>query len=36
MKYIHEETVHNLKDPEIIVPKILEIISPKSVVDIGY
>lgn len=35
MKYIHEETVHNLKDPEIIVPKILEIINPKSVVDIG-
>tara|TARA_B110000259_G_scaffold7712_1_gene8440 strand:+ start:82 stop:843 length:762 start_codon:yes stop_codon:yes gene_type:complete len=35
MKYIHEETVHNLKDPEIIIPKILEIISPKSVVDIG-
>jgi len=35
MKYIHEENVHNLKDPEIIIPKILEIISPKSVVDIG-
>ena len=28
MKYIHEETVHNLKDPEIIIPKILDYNTP--------
>lgn len=35
MKYIHEESIHNLKDPKIIVPELIKIINPKSVVDIG-
>lgn len=34
-KYIHEEIVHNLKSPEIIVPEVIKLINPKSVVDIG-
>ena len=35
VKYIHEETIHNLKDPKIIVPYIYEIFKPNSVVDLG-
>ena len=34
-KYKHEEEIHNLKDPNIIVPEIIELLNPKSVVDIG-
>lgn len=34
-KYIHEGKIHNLIDPEIIVPEIMKLINPKSVVDIG-
>lgn len=34
-KYIHEENVHNLKDPNIIIPVIIKLLNPKSVVDIG-
>lgn len=33
--YIHEEQVHNLKDASLIVPAIMDLINPKSVVDIG-
>lgn len=35
MKYKHETTVHNHISPSIIVPEIIRLISPKSVVDIG-
>jgi len=35
VKYTHTEEVHNMKDPNIIVPLVMEIIMPKSVVDIG-
>jgi len=34
-KYIHTENVHNLRDPELLVPEILKMLNPKSVVDIG-
>lgn len=34
-KYNHDEAVHNLKNPNIIVPEIVRILKPKSVVDIG-
>ncbi len=34
-KYIHTESIHNLRDPKQIVPEIIKIINPKSVVDIG-
>ena len=34
-KYVHDEFHHNLKSPEIIVEAILNIIKPKSVVDLG-
>lgn len=34
-RYTHEEQLHNLKDPEIIVPEIIKLLNPKSVVDIG-
>lgn len=34
-KYNHTEFVHNLKDPDIIVPEVIKLINPKSVVDIG-
>ena len=35
LRYIHDETAHNLKDPEIIVPVIMGVLNPKSVVDVG-
>lgn len=35
VKYIHTEMVHNTKAPSIIVPLILQYVSPKSVVDFG-
>lgn len=34
-KYNHTEEMHNLDAPNEIVPKIMELINPKSVVDIG-
>lgn len=34
-KYIHYEGIHNLKDPQEIVPEIMRILNPASVVDIG-
>lgn len=34
-KYIHNEQAHNLTDPAIIVPVILEVLNPQSVVDVG-
>lgn len=35
MKYIHDEHAHNLEDPQIIVPIILDVLKPKSVIDVG-
>ena len=35
IRYKHDETIHNLKDPNIIVPEIMKLLNPKSVVDIG-
>lgn len=34
-KYRHTEHLHNLKDPEIIIPILQEYVNPKSVVDVG-
>ncbi len=34
-KYIHEEDVHNLESPREIVPVIMNLLRPKSVVDVG-
>lgn len=34
-KYIHTDFLHNLRDPKHIVPEIIKIVNPKSVVDIG-
>lgn len=34
-KYIHEENTHNLIDPQIIVPVIMDLIKPQSVIDVG-
>lgn len=34
-RYIHKENVHNLKDPKEIVPVLMQLFNPKSVVDIG-
>lgn len=33
-KYVHDKSVHNLKDPKIIVEEILKHFSPKSVIDL--
>ena len=33
--YIHDEQAHNLTDPSIIVPVIVNVLNPKSVVDVG-
>ncbi len=35
MKYKHKKRSHNLISPRIIVPEIMRLLSPKSVVDIG-
>lgn len=35
VKYIHDEAAHNLNDPEIIVPFIVEMLHPHSVIDVG-
>ena len=34
-KYIHETAVHNIQAPSIIVPKLIDLFSPQSVVDFG-
>ncbi len=34
-KYIHTEHIHNLKSPNEIVPEIMKLVNPKSVIDIG-
>ena len=34
-KYIHDEQTHQLKDPNIIVPVVMKLLQPKSVVDVG-
>lgn len=34
-KYTHTEDVHNVESPSIIVPELIKIVNPKSVVDIG-
>ena len=35
IKYTHKEDVHNLESPNIIVPQIIKLLNPGSVVDIG-
>ena len=35
MKYNHREEVHNLESPQEIVPEIMRLLNPKSVVDFG-
>lgn len=35
VKYKHYQSVHNDKNPNIIVPEIIKLLNPKSVVDIG-
>ncbi len=35
IRYKHEKKNHNLKNPRIIVPEIIKLLDPKSVVDIG-
>lgn len=34
-KYLHGETLHNLKSPQLIVPEVMKLTNPKSVVDFG-
>ncbi len=34
-KYLHTEEKHNLSDPKVIVPEIIRLLNPKSVVDFG-
>ena len=34
-KYVHDETAHNLKDARIIVPVIMNVLHPESVIDVG-
>lgn len=34
-KYVHTEIMHNLTSPEIIVPLVMELIKPNSVLDVG-
>jgi len=35
IKYVHHENAHNLEAPSIIVPLIMEVLRPESVVDVG-
>lgn len=35
VKYVHEEDVHNLQSPDIIVPYLVRSFKPNSVVDVG-
>jgi len=34
-KYVHEEAVHNLEAPQALVPTVIELLNPRSVVDVG-
>jgi SAM-dependent methyltransferase len=34
-RYIHDEAVHNLRAPRVIVPVLVSLFAPKSVVDVG-
>lgn len=34
-KYLHSEVIHNLTSPKEIVPEIIKLLNPKSVIDIG-
>ena len=34
-KYIHREDIHNLDAPQVIVPLVMELIKPKTVIDVG-
>lgn len=34
-KYIHTEEIHNLKTPNIIAPLLVELLNPKSILDVG-
>lgn len=34
-KYIHNESIHNRKAPNEVVPLILDLVNPKSIVDVG-
>lgn len=35
VKYVHTEVMHNLTSPEIIVPYVMDLIHPNSVLDVG-
>lgn len=35
INYIHEEEIHNTSSPKIILPLVLDLINPKSVLDVG-
>ncbi|MDT8380578.1 MAG: class I SAM-dependent methyltransferase, partial [Desulfotignum sp.] len=35
IRYIHHKEAHNLTAPEIIVPVLMEVLNPRSVVDVG-
>ena len=35
IKYVHHENAHNLEAPSIIVPILMDVLKPKSVVDVG-
>ncbi len=34
-KYVHNENIHNLKAPRLIVPHLINLFNPKSVIDVG-
>ncbi len=34
-RYVHDETIHSCTDPEIIVPVLVDLLRPQSVVDVG-
>jgi hypothetical protein len=34
-KYIHNEIVHNMKAADAVVPLVMELVAPKTVVDFG-
>jgi ubiquinone/menaquinone biosynthesis C-methylase UbiE len=35
IRYVHEEIVHNFKAANEVVPFIVELLNPKSIVDVG-
>lgn len=35
VKYVHTEVMHNLTSPQIIVPYVMDLVNPKSVLDVG-